>query len=700
MRAIRTVIYPGFSTDTVTETLTVRYVALLAFNKIVNSHAHLVSLHQDVIMSCIDDPDISIRLQALELGAGMVKRDSLVAVVERLMMQLRNAPSSVSNSPTRTVEIEPVADSEGEDPEELLQPQKENIDNSPALPTEYRIIIIRQILDMCSKSSYANISDFDWYLGTLVQLVGLVPSAGNYSTEPQDGRIYDVYDRRQSASEDVACAIGWELRNVAVRVSTVRVEAVNSAAALINSHEGGGSFTTTGAGAAGVLSFSAWVVGEFANSVRDLHETLNSLIHSRVRSLPDMTISAYLQAVPKVLVSIVTHDGLSWNMERKTMVTLLLARIVHFLEPLTAHPSLDVQERSVELVELMRVTAQAVSNHEDYCDHGPFLLTKVIPSLFTGSSLNPVAPTAQKKVPLPAELNLDTPLNRNLSNLLQLVNSGFSADSEHAEFEHFYNHRGGQKPDNKPALDMVPAAEQIALSYQQAELVATDFDLLGRKHKERRNKTKDDPFYIASDEFSSGTSTPFHEIFKNSNGRGLDVDSIPIMSLDLGEKGEEDNTFDVEAPKPKRNYSQAYIIADDETLDWDVPAEDQKDPGTRITVQDTGLRKRDRAKKPLLEVDSSGLGNYSIDDNRPRMGPLDLERQEAEDADMINALKEVERLRLEMQRASERTLVTGNIPPEGTLVRKRKKKKRNVIKGNKDSGPLIADSVNFEGAVS
>ena len=45
---------------------------------------------------------------------------------------------------------------------------------------------------------------------------------------------------------------------------------------------------------------------------------------------------------------------------------------------------------------------------------------------------------------------------------------------------------------------------------------------------------------------------------------------------------------------------------------------------------------------------------------------------------MARALAEVERLRMEMQRASERVQVEG-IPPEGTLVKKKKKKKRKDV---------------------
>lgn len=649
-------------------------------------------------MSCIDDPDISIRLQALELGAGMVDSENLMTVVERLLKQLRNAPLSANNlssTSIRPVEIEPAADSEGEDPEEILQPQKENIAHSPALPTEYRIVIIRQILDMCSKNTYANITDFDWYIETLVQLVRLVPSPGKPFAGVQDGISRTVHERGQPAEEDIACAIGWELRNVAVRVSSVRAEAVNAAAALIDIRGGDISFPSIGSGGHGALGFAAWVVGEFANRLRDVHETLNSLIHPRVRSLPDSIITAYLQAVPKVLVSIVAHEGSSWNVERKTMIALLLAKILHFLEPLTTNPSLDVQERSVELAELMKVTAQAVTDHGSGIDHGPILLLKVIPSLFTGSDLNPVAPTAQKKVPLPNDLNLDTPLNQNLTSLLQFVDSDISAGLEHAEFERFYNHRGVHKPEDKTAPDLLPFVEPVTSSYQQAEDASVDLDALFRKRKERRSRNKDDPFYIASDEFTSGTSTPFHEILKTSNGGNVDVDSIPIMTLDLGEKGQELTMPSLDIPKQKRTHLQPYVIADDENVEWEDSATDQRGSSSGNFNRDTvpSTRKRERVKKSLLEVDSSGLGNYSVHDSELNMGQLDIERQEAEDADMAKALKEVERLRLEMQRASERIQASNGIPPEGTLVRKKKKKKRNLGKVAEDTTVMGVHSV-------
>lgn len=68
-----------------------RYVALLAFAKITASHADLVADHQDVILECIDDADISIRTRALDLVVDMVNGNNLQMVVERLLKQLKTA---------------------------------------------------------------------------------------------------------------------------------------------------------------------------------------------------------------------------------------------------------------------------------------------------------------------------------------------------------------------------------------------------------------------------------------------------------------------------------------------------------------------------------------------------------------------------------------------------------------------------------
>jgi AP-3 complex subunit delta-1 len=67
-----------------------------------------------------------------------------------------------------------------------------------------------------------------------------------------------------------------------------------------------------------------------------------------------------------------------------------------------------------------------------------------------------------------------------------------------------------------------------------------------------------------------------------------------------------------------------------------------------------------------LQVDSSHIGAFSLEGDSSS-GPLDYERQQKEEAEMAKAMQEVERLRLEMQRANERIQAAQGV--EGTVVK-------------------------------
>lgn len=55
-----------------------RYIALVALVKIAPTHPHLISTHHDTILNCVDDPDLSIRMRALDLVEVMVRLNSSI----------------------------------------------------------------------------------------------------------------------------------------------------------------------------------------------------------------------------------------------------------------------------------------------------------------------------------------------------------------------------------------------------------------------------------------------------------------------------------------------------------------------------------------------------------------------------------------------------------------------------------------------
>lgn len=632
------------------------------------THPMLVSEQQDVIMGCLDDNDISIRLQALELVSRMVTSDTLHFVVNRLITQLQTSPtadSPTSKSPLLTG-LKPSADIEGDNPEQRLEPVSKKRDTVLPLPNQYRFDVLHRILDICSRDTYATITDFEWYVDVLVQLVKLVPPTSTSEKEAT------------GVKGDVAARIGSELRNVAVRVRSVRPEAAHAAETLILLDHRATLFPLSGTASMSILEPVAWIVGEYAEFLTLPDQTLSSLVHLSNLSLPPKILSAYLQAIPKLFVQL-TNGYYTWNASRQSEVALLLARITDFLEKLSSHPDLDVQERAIEFLELLRLTAEAVSSADVDDGDMPLLITSAIPSLFTGLDLNPVALGAQKKVPIPSGLDLDEPLNPHFVYIQRESMNGWVSPSEEDEYQHFYyvpdTYAVSKQPSQKEIL--TPAALQPASYQNLSDGFGETAEVAARRRAERRERNKDDPFYIGQGEGSSGSSTPFNHALRGANNEELDLDSIPIIDLAI-EKNSPAFPSSALSKKPKRRPKPKKVeIIGDETLEFTDESSASGKPGTAA--------KRTRAKKSLLEVDSSGLSHLSLEEESgftPSAG--DMAKREAEEAEMAKAMAEVERLRLEMQRESERIHADQGVPAEGNLVKRKKKKKKTVASKSGD----------------
>ena len=635
-------------------------------------------------MECIDDPDISIRMRALDLVVGMVNPDNLTAIVGRLMRQLRNAPiatgaDETENNRFRNTGVVPYADSDDEDAEEALPSHEQTSDQPPPLPDDYRISVIRRILDMCSRDTYSNVTDFEWYIDVLTQLVRVSPATKQTSTSDDD--------EDPEHADSIGAGIGQELQNVAVRVRSVRHEAVDAAQSLVLVDRKDRMFPSSGNGGQGVLEYAGWLVGEYATYLSDPEPVMTSLLHPTSLQSSSKTLAVYLQAIPKVFSSIAGNERISWTPERKTLMSLLMARIIHFLEPLSTHPSLEVQERAVEYLELMRLAAEAASgtptDTEGDFTEPPLLLTQAIPALFSGAELNPVAPGAQRKVPVPEDLDLDTPINPNLHSLLaQADQEGFETEEDdvYAAYSEPPTSYTPSEPTPAPAADRLDAPHREPASYQNAvEEEYLDADIIARRKAERRERYKDDPFYI-DPEGGSGAVTPLSRIVRDGNkdGNDLDIDSIPVMQLDLSTAAPSRHASSdkVHRARSPRKPARRVEIMGDETL-GPVSAQDSE----RDDIIAPPKAGNSRAKKSLLQVDSAGLAALSLDDeadpNR-RLTALEAERKALEEAEMARALLAVERSRLEMQRAQERVEYR---EPEGVVKKKKKKKVRKVAVG-------------------
>ncbi|KAI1438195.1 adaptin N terminal region-domain-containing protein [Xylaria sp. CBS 124048] len=656
-----------------------KYVALLAFNKIVDTHPWLVAQQEDVILECIDSADISIRIKALDLVQGMVSADNLVSIVGRLMRQLK-LPTTDRTDASNLPSSSPV-DSEDDNLERTINPAQKPTEQMPPLPDDYRVDVINRILSICSQNNYGVLNDFEWYIDILTQLVRIAPAPRKLND------METPLAAGKAGFGDISWKIANELRYIAVKVQAVRGPCLQAAeiisTQLKNDAPAGHPLNS------GALGPVTWVLGEYAADLEAPEETLGLLLQLIPRITSPEPLAACLQATMKVFSLTAGNDRTRWNAEYKSKILLLMARIVHTFEALVLHPNLEVQERAVEFTELLKLTAEAASAQEPSTESihqdTPLLLTQAIPSLFVGWELKSVAANAQRNVPLPKGLDLDEPINPNLNFLLASAESMSIPASEADEFDIYYYQRPPPTSmASEPAIArLTEERQEVSSSYQQpTEESYLDADIVARRKLERLEKNRDDPFYIQTGNSSQRSSTPIHNILQNSNGPDLDVDSIPIMELDLGKLNAGVSHAPTKLSKPSRpKPRQKIVIAADENLassGQSTPRNDSENDSGPLGSKAARTR---RLKQSLLSVDSTNIGSLTLEGG-PDSNAYDPEAQQREEAEMAQAMKEVERLRLEMQRANERIQVAQGVDAAGTVV---KKKKKTTTKASKKS---------------
>lgn len=610
-------------------------------------------MQQVVIMDCLDDADISIRLQALELVVQVATSDSLQDIVDRLISQLLKG-HDLDIEHNKDVSQEVGSDTSSQ----LSRPQTGN-QKIPApidLPAEYRNEVFIRILDICSRDNYSDIIDFEWYVNVLEQLMRLLLhlNVGSF-TFYSDDSIQD------SPEADIAMRIGSEIRNTAVRVKAIRKEATRTAESFLFLADHQQTQRTVISPYIGALGPAAWVAGEFAEYLTFPDRVLNILINPNSATLPGGTLALYLQAMPKVFLQLLSFR-LEYNTSSYAEFSIILARLITFLEGLGAHPDLDVQERATEFLELLRLSKDALEPRLDETQQPPFLLTGVIPGIFKGFDLNSVAIGAQKKVPLPGNLDLNEPINDILPRSLDGSVGSWLDGEGYSSIHSFYYTQQDLAP---VQWDISPGAQSDNGS-QVAEHLKESVKSSGYRPV-RRNQNRDDPFYIGQEDEGFKRPSPYNVL--DIQNEDLDIDSIPIIDLKVGGGNGNDSTTDIQNIEARvRTRPDKFEIAADETIDID----ENLVPGTKESKADS----KTRLQRSLLQVDSSGLQRMTLGDTQQTpVEPSQPAQGGDEELEMAEAMRKIEGLRLKMQRESERANVDG-IPPDGTLIKKKKTKKK------------------------
>ncbi|XP_063986476.1 AP-3 complex subunit delta-1 [Diachasmimorpha longicaudata] len=316
--------------------------------------------------------------------------------------------------------------------------------------TTYRDELLSKIIQICSQNNYQFITYFEWYISVLVDLTKMEGT--------KHGQL-----------------VATQLLDVAIRVQAIRKCAVQQCALLLeNAHLLTGTPRAT---MCEVLYAAAWICGEFSSELDDPIATLKSMLKSQASSLPGHIQAVYVHNILKLAAMTLSKAQKKNDQDTIDEIFALKDGMNEFI----CSGDLEVQERATAVLVLF-----------DYLRDNPALIEELAET-FEGE-LNPVAPKAQRKVPIPEGLDLDSWINDPPSE---------SSDDDDLDMNDIFvrGEKGGD--------------------YGEKKTVELTSEELQRRRDIRRIEQENNPHYL------KGTSSP----------KGLHYndcyDHIPIAELDI-----------------------------------------------------------------------------------------------------------------------------------------------------------------------
>ena len=554
-----------------------KYLGLSGLVQLMKSHPRVVAEHRELVLQCLTDEDVTIRLRALELIAGMVTRRNLEDIVKSLMTHLEEADG------------------------------------------HYQDELINKIIFICSRDKYAYLADFSWYVGVLAKLA-YIGGAKNSATIA--GQLLDVAvrveDVRPFAVQTLLPFLGDPVlfQNARVSYKTSQESSSNNAdpaaaAASASASSDGSSvaaFSSARAGEGQVLYAAAWTVGEYCSIIpAKLHgAVLDALLQPTVAKLPPAVQAVYVQCALKVVSAAAQSASSAGTQEASERFLELATSVVARLTPFSQSTDVEVQERAClvqqllatlgvpytppppseaalaaaataaaakaesDLLSLMSggdasgaaaaaaapVTAATVANSLPPLDFKLDRVTAVLSNLFS-EALKPVNPTAQSRVPVPEGLNLDSWINP-AENVPEVADKGFSynyisfedsfgmSSAEEDDEENVGSSKKGRSRRQEGGVGNGADEEDDEwFSSMQKKNKARDRELWGgdddeddgkkKGKKGKKGKGDDDE----KPKKNNGVRDPFMLAKDSSKGRSgtqtsdIDVDSIPIKTLSV-----------------------------------------------------------------------------------------------------------------------------------------------------------------------
>lgn len=529
-----------------------RYIALKGLSRLLRNAPHTAPLllqHYDDILICINEEDLTIRLKALELVERLTDRSNCKAIVMRLLDQISPSSGGTTSAskgasaglPSATGALRAVSSSyDTSSPSGLaIQPTSSSTASASSFAlSHYRYRLLLLVLRLTSRSSedgsqlYVNITNFEWYLDTLVTAAYLSLSVLSTLTPFEVDKL---------ASKLSAC-----LLDVTARAPSIRSFAVKRCHRLVADH---GFVALQNPVTVAVTSACAFILGEYGQGA-DLVESSEVLIEGPLAS--NHPPSGACLAVMHCLALWLSDMADQWLAEYYIKAKSTLENVCKVMENVEGEEaSLYVKLIRLVLTGLEReltksgpdtsaapgTRAHSIGINDDLVDdpyasgtsdtgvldetaissvNSPPRSLLLLRAIFAGYELRPLAPNAQALVAPPDSLDMNAPIAANSTTLSTWGNHREKLKGAQSQGQNMDVDEYGRPKASVAASLHLPVADGISV---------TDSSIIGAKPKRTKKKAVDD---VERDGKTRKQRAP--------PGQGSstdDVDSIPIVKLEL-----------------------------------------------------------------------------------------------------------------------------------------------------------------------
>ncbi|GAV06079.1 hypothetical protein RvY_16114 [Ramazzottius varieornatus] len=429
----------------------------------------------------------------------------------------------------------------------------------------YRDELLSKIIHICSQNNYQYIVDFEWYVSVLVDLT----------------KMEGIHHGSQIAAQ---------LLDVAVRVSSVRHFIVQQMALLLeNAHRL--PLNAHGSTVHEVLLAAAWICGEFSEHLIDPRDTMEAMLKSKVTHFPAHIQAVYVQNIGKLYSKVITKAEAEDDSEIISAVgQLLLDRLNIFV----GSSELEVQERASALLQVVQ-TSLALQQSGSR-------VAGAVQALYAGE-LNPVAPQAQKKVPVPEGLNLEAWINEPA---VEKTRSG-EDDEEEGQSPRFKKVRR-KTPKNKGAFGV--QSEEVPEEGEGVEYPSLTEKETAELRERRLMEQASNPYYIkpATKPASRPTSSLFSSPETPKTATAAGDGTIPgLTSSDRylrQQKKERNEEVKRKSKKSSKKRSGATVSDDEGGVTAHVVNRDMGEMPEGATLSDAGSDHDDPYRALNIDIQS------------------------------------------------------------------------------------------------